>query len=241
MKLGSREPTSDGERSTPLVGGLAGDQTRKRPPQAGRKPARERPIGAKSARGFLADDDGARPPAIALIESASIAIGYVVTDALAKRAPVRILRAQTASPGKFFVLYTGSVAEVEEAHAAGLAAIGDAWIDDLLLPNAHRAILPALEGATGARALESLGVIETFSFAAAIVAADSAMKTAPIDLLEIRPPIGMGGKSFLTLSGRLEDLQMALAAALDRIRPGGMICRHALIANPHDDLSPFVL
>ncbi len=179
-------------------------------------------------------------PAIALIESASIAVGYVIADALAKKAPIRILRAQTASPGKFFVLYRGEVAEVEEAHAAGLEAAGDALVDELLLPFAHPSVLPALEGAGSGGQLESLGIVETFSFAAALAAADTAVKTAPVRLLEIRPPIGMGGKSFFTLSGPLEDLQIAMDAALDRIRPGGMICRHALIPNPHDDLSPFV-
>ena len=179
-------------------------------------------------------------PAIALIESASIAVGYVIADALAKKAPVRILRAQTASPGKFFVLYRGEVAEVQEAHAAGLEAAGDALVDELLLPFAHPSLLPAMEGANSGGGLESLGIVETFSFAAAIAAADTAVKTAPVRLLEIRPPIGMGGKSFFTLSGPLEDLQVAMEAALERIRPGGMICRHALIPNPHDDLSPFV-
>ncbi len=179
-------------------------------------------------------------PAIALIESASIAVGFLVADEIVKKAPVRLLRVQTASPGKFLVLYTGDVASMEEAHKAGLAAVADSLLDELLLPHAHPTVLPALEGLTREATLNSFAVIETFSFAAAIVAADVAVKAAPVDLIEIRPPVGMGGKSFLTLTGDLGDLQFAVAEALDRIRPGGKICRHVLIPNPHGDLNPFV-
>ena len=179
-------------------------------------------------------------PAVALIESSSIAVGYLIADALVKRAPIRLLRAQAASPGKFFILYCGEVAEVEEAQAAGLEAAADALIDELLLPYAHPDLLPALDGALEVGPIDSLGVIETLSLASALAAADAAAKAAEVRLLELRPPMGLGGKSYFTLSGPLEDLQMAIEAGLDSIRPRGMICRHAILPNPHGDLSPFL-
>lgn len=182
---------------------------------------------------------GQGAPAVALIESSSIAFGYLVADALVKKSPVRILRAQPASPGKFFILYAGEVAEVEEAHQAGLEAAGDTLIDELLLPFAHKDLLAALEGTLPVDGIDSLGVIETLSLASALAAADAAAKAAEVRLLELRPPMGLGGKSYFTLSGPLEDLQMAVERGLDRIRPG-MVCRHAIIPNPHGDLSPFL-
>jgi len=218
--------------------------------QTGRSAERQAPRAAdRGASGApLPAAEGSRPglldaggrPALALIESASIAVGFQVADAIVKKAPVRLLRAQTASPGKFIVLFAGDVASVEEAHRAGVAACGDSLLDELLLAHAHPTVLPALEALTAQSTLDSFAVIETFTLAAAILAADSAVKAAPVALIEIRPPVGLGGKSFLTLTGGLEDLQAAVETALERIRPGGMICRHVLIPNPHGDLLPFV-
>lgn len=231
----------------------AGAQPGHAPAKKGQAPAQARPGQApkapESASTRLARSQGslapfaaprAEEPALALIESASIAVGFLVADVIAKKAPVRILRAQTASPGKFLVLFAGDVASVEEAYKAGMEAVGDSLLDELLLPHAHEAVLPALEGLTRESTLDSFAVIETFSFAAAIVGADVAVKAAPIGLIEVRPPVGLGGKSFVTLTGGLEDLQFAVEQALERIRPGGMLCRHVLIPNPHEDLHPFV-
>jgi microcompartment protein CcmL/EutN len=212
------------------------------PPKAKNPPKASPKAVSKAASAHGAPPKSKRPdePAIALIESASIAIGYLVADTIVKKAPVRLLRAQTVSPGKFIVLYTGDVASVEEAHAAGKAAVAESLVDDLFLPNVHETVLPALEGLTAESTLDSFGVIETFSFASAILAADTAVKAAPVGLIEVRPPVGLGGKSFLTLSGGLEDLQAAMTQSLDQIRSGGMICRYVLIPNPHTDLHPFV-
>ena len=58
-------------------------------------------------------------PALGLLELESIAAGIEVGDAMAKRAPVELLRAGTVHPGKYLVLVGGDVADVEEALEAG--------------------------------------------------------------------------------------------------------------------------
>lgn len=178
-------------------------------------------------------------PAIGLLEFSSIAMGYVVLDGIAKKAPVRILRAQTASPGKFLLLFTGDVASVQEAFELALELGADTLLDQVLIPNLDPQVAPALNGVADVSCFDSLGVIETFSLPSAIAAADKACKTAPVRLIEIRAPFGLGGKSFLTLTGGLEDMEAALADACAAI-PRGMLCRQALIANPHEDLNHFV-
>ena len=59
-------------------------------------------------------------PAIAMIELKSIAKGILATDALAKKAPVRILETHPICPGKYMILFAGEVGDVEEALKAGL-------------------------------------------------------------------------------------------------------------------------
>ena len=47
-------------------------------------------------------------PALALLELDSIAAGIEAGDAMAKRAPIEILRAGTVHPGKYLVLVGGA-------------------------------------------------------------------------------------------------------------------------------------
>jgi guanylate kinase len=62
-------------------------------------------------------------PALALLELDSIAVGIEAGDAMAKRAPIDVIRAGTVHPGKYLVLVGGAVADVEEALAAGRPAL----------------------------------------------------------------------------------------------------------------------
>lgn len=178
-------------------------------------------------------------PAIGLIELSSIAMGYVVTDGIAKKAPVRLLRAQTTSPGKFLLLFSGDVASVSESFEHALELAGDTVLDRILIPNLDPQVGPALNGCAEVWDFDSLGILETYSLPSAIAAADRAVKTAPVKLIEIRAPFGLGGKSFFTFTGVLDDMEAALEEGCAVIPPG-MLCRHALIANPHQDLHHFV-
>lgn len=181
-----------------------------------------------------------KDPAIGLIELNSIAYGFLVTDAIAKKAPVRIHRSQTMCPGKYIILFSGEVAEVEEAYHEALAVGDDAIVDDLFLPHVHPSAIPALDGVTPVDSFDSLGIFETLSLASTIVAADKAVKASPVDLIEIRPPAGLGGKSFFLLTGDLEDLQASIEEAGLAIKESGMLVRRVIIPNPHEDLHHFV-
>jgi len=54
--------------------------------------------------------------AIALLELQGVAAGYASLDIMVKHSPIQIIEANLIEPGKFLILYTGGVAEVEEAH-----------------------------------------------------------------------------------------------------------------------------
>jgi microcompartment protein CcmL/EutN len=188
---------------------------------------------AASDGGHSASDPG---PALALIELGSIARGHRVADAMLKRAPVRLLRAEPVSPGKFLVLVSGDVASVEEALRAGLEVAGDRLLDRLLLHQAHRELWPALEGAarTGA-GVESLGIVETTTVAATILGADAAAKAAAIRITEMRLGRGIGGKGFFTVTGPLAEVEAAVDAAVALIDAASLQATE-IIAAPHADL-----
>jgi len=172
-------------------------------------------------------------PAIALLELDSIARALRSGDAMVKRATVQVAYAGPVSPGKYLILITGFEAEVEEAWLAGKADAGEHIVDSLYLPGAHVDAVAALHGATHALGHDlALGVLETRTVSAAIVACDAAVKTAEVTVLEMRLGKGIGGKGVFTLGGEQWDVQAAMEAALASIEERRAVVAHELIPRP---------
>jgi len=156
-------------------------------------------------------------PALALLELDSIAAGIAAGDAMAKRAPIDVLRAGTVHPGKFLVLVGGSVGDVEEALAAG-REVGAASVRDIVfLPDAHPELVAAIGGTCREAAGEALGVIETATVAAILEAADAGLKGARVRLVELRLADDLGGKGYLLFDGSVSDVEAAVEIGAGRI------------------------
>src|SRR5262245_49331293 len=171
-----------------------------------------------------------------MLELASIARGVVVTDAMAKRAPIRILQSHPISPGKHLIVIAGGVAEVDESLQAGLAAAGTALVDRLFLPQAHAQLAPLVAGTPPPRQapLDSVAIIETASATATVLAADAAAKAADVTLLDMRLGQGLGGKGFFTMTGELESIEAAAAAGQAAI-DAALLVGVEIIPRPHED------
>ncbi|HOO78305.1 MAG TPA: BMC domain-containing protein [bacterium] len=180
-------------------------------------------------------------PAIGFIEFNSIAAGIFATDAMAKKSDVDILDSRSVCPGKYVVLVGGLTGPVDEAMQAGLEAGADAVTDHLFLPNVHPAVVPAILAAVPVDELDALGVIETFSIPSCILAADSAVKEAEIELIEIRLANGLGGKSFVTFTGEIHDVEAALKKGAGKAGEIGCLVRTSLVPRPHPVMKNFVL
>ena len=113
--------------------------------------------------------------AIGLVEFNSIAKGIEGADAMLKTGQVDIIVSRPICPGKYITLVWGDVAAVESAVQAGIAKAENYVVDDFILPNVHPSVIPACSGGTPVAEVQSLGIIETFSVAAMIVAADAAV------------------------------------------------------------------
>jgi microcompartment protein CcmL/EutN len=178
-------------------------------------------------------------PAIALVELESIAKGITVADALLKRADVELALCEPTTPGKYLVLFHGSVADVEESFLAAKEAAGSTLLDSLYLPGPADALLAGLEGKLDARGGESLGIVETHTVASALLAADAALKGAEVHLTHLHLARGIGGKGYFTLTGALHMMEAALEAAASAIAPP-LLLTTELIARPHASLRPKV-
>jgi microcompartment protein CcmL/EutN len=156
-------------------------------------------------------------PALALLELDSIAAGIEAGDAMAKRAPIDVIRAGTVHPGKFLVLVGGSVGDVEEALAAGREVGASSVLDAVLLPNVHPELVDAIRGVRRSPAGEALGIIETATVAAILEAADAGLKGARVHLLELRLADDLGGKGYLLFDGAVADVEAAVEIGAARI------------------------
>jgi microcompartment protein CcmL/EutN len=186
----------------------------------------------------LSDGDGAigSGPALAVVELSSIARGHRVADAMCKRAPVRLMRADPISPGKFVVLVEGDVAAVDESFRVGTDVAADRAVDTLFLPQPHPALWAALAGqANAGEGVESLGVVETTTIAATVRAADAAAKAAQVRVTEMQLGRGIGGKAFFTVTGALAEVEAAVDAALG-VLDAARVHTTEIIPAPHADL-----
>lgn len=173
---------------------------------------------------------------IGLIELSSIAAGYQVADAMLKTSAVELLLSRSICSGKYIVLVAGDVAAVRASVEAGRIEAPGMIIDTFVIPNVHAEVFPAISGTTQVQMLEALGIVESFSVASLIEAADAAVKTANIKLLEIRLAMALGGKAFVSLTGEVAAVRSAVEAAARVCSERGLLVNKVVIPNPRKEL-----
>ena len=175
--------------------------------------------------------------AIGLLEIKNITKGILVADAMLKAANVDLLLSQPLCPGKYVVMVGGDVGAVQSAVRSGKNAGGsDNIVDEFVLPNIHPDVFQALGGCTEVKQIKSLGIIESYSVASAIVAADTAAKAAVVQLLEVRLARGMGGKAVVSVTGEVGAVTAAVRAGSSAIQDTGFLVDQLVIAAPHHSL-----
>lgn len=176
-------------------------------------------------------------PALGLLELSSIAIGILVGDAMVKRSPVEVIYAGTVHPGKYLVLVAGDVAHVEEALPAGREAGSGVLIDQIYLPDAHPQVTGALRGTRRHGNRDALGVVETTTVAAIIGAADRAIKSASVELQELRYADHLGGKAYCMFNGPVDDVEAAVEVAVNGLSQTAQLVSSVVIPRIHDEMA----
>jgi microcompartment protein CcmL/EutN len=179
--------------------------------------------------------------AIGMIELNSIAKGVEVGDEMLKTADVELVFAQPICAGKYMVMVSGDVDSIERSNEVGKEVAGEFLVDDFVIPNVHASIFAAITATTVIKRVDSLGIIETFSVASSIVAADAGVKTADVEIIEIRCATGLGGKSFFYLTGDVDSVRAAVEAGIDVLKGTGLVLSHVVIPSPSDDIARSIL
>lgn len=177
---------------------------------------------------------------IGMLELNSIAKGFETADKVVKGGEVELLMARPICPGKFLILITGNVGAVKYAIETGTIIAGPNLVDKLLLPNVHDEVIPAISGATDISKIKDIGIMEFFSMAASIVAADAAVKAANVDLIGITLGIGIGGKAFVILTGEVSAVESAIKSGIRSSLDCGMLVNKTVISGPDKQLLRFI-
>jgi len=183
-------------------------------------------------------DDVAMESCIGVLELSSVAKGVEVADAVLKEAHVEMLFATNVQPGKYVMLYTGAVRDVESSTARGAQLAGTDLVDRLVIQQVHEQVVPLLRRKGGKinGVLDAIGIVETTTVASSVVACDLALKTATVDLIDFRIANGLGGKSFFVVTGEVSDVRSAVAAGARMAQEKGQLLREVVIPKPHPEL-----
>jgi microcompartment protein CcmL/EutN len=183
-------------------------------------------------------DDVSLDSCIGLLELCSVARGVEAADAVLKEARVEMLFATPVQPGKYILLITGSVQDVQACIRRGVELAGADLVDQPVIPQVHEQVVPTLRRKGGKinGQLDAIGVIETNTVASAILSADLALKAATVDLIDFRIANGLGGKSFFTVTGEVSDVRSSVAAGARAAEERGLLAREVVIPKPHADL-----
>lgn len=174
--------------------------------------------------------------AIGILELNNISRGILAADTMLKAGNVELIDATPVCPGKYLILASGDVGAVQAAvDSAGMACNGNV-IDKCVIPNLHESIFPALSGTSQVLRLSAVGMVETYSAASAIVAADAIAKAARVTLLEVRLARGMGGKALVLFTGDVGSVKAAVTAGASLTEKAGLLVDTLLIPAPHKDL-----
>ena len=173
---------------------------------------------------------------VGIIEIKSIAKGIEATDDALKSAGIRLISAHASCPGKYEIIMTGAVADVTAAVEHVKSRFDEKLIDSAIIGRIDEQVIEALFGTQATEKRGSLGIIEAYSAASTIKAADIAVKTAKVAIVELRLSRGMGGKGMALVVGDVGDVTAAVEAGARYAQDQGLFCNSAVIPAPHEEL-----
>ncbi len=173
---------------------------------------------------------------IGLVELKNVSKGIVVTDEMLKSAGVTLISSGSVCPGKFVTIVGGELSAIQAAVQRAELISEDAMIDKFIIGNLGENVYEAVCGTADVKNKRSLGIVETFTAASAILAADAAVKAGDIELVEVRVARGLAGKCFVTMTGDVADVRAGVDAGARIAAEEGVLINTEVIANPHPEL-----
>lgn len=178
---------------------------------------------------------------IGFLEYISVGKGIEAADLISKNTAIDILLSAPNCPGRYQILFTGDVGAVKEAIdiANGIADFN--FLDSLILPRIDDRVLSAIYSPDIVNIGDSIGVFETMTMTATIEGADTMVKTSGVDIIELRLGKGLAGKSYVIVTGTIQNVQSAMETALEGVQDRGVLISSVVIPSVNPELIPHLV
>lgn len=110
------------------------------------------------------------------------------------------------------------------------------FVDSIVIPNVSDSVFPAITGSTMPERMEAVGIMESFSLASMIIAADECLKAGEVEAIELRLGNGIGGKAYFTFTGEVAAVQSGADAGVAIAKEKGLLVNVEVIPSPSDRL-----
>ena len=178
---------------------------------------------------------------IGFLEYISIAKGIEAADLISKNTVIEILLAAPNCPGRYQILFSGDVGAVREAVELAKGAADFNFLDSLILPRIDDRVFSAMFSPDTVDIGDSIGVFETMTMTATIEGADTMVKTSGVDIIEIRLGKGLAGKSYVIVTGTMQNVRSAMEAALEGVKERGVLIASVVIPSVNRELIPHLV
>lgn len=178
---------------------------------------------------------------VGVVELRSIAIGIYSVDVILKASNVSIVDAKSICPGKYYIIFTGGVSEVQNSFNIITRENEKFIVDACVITNIYPQLITALTQTSTISQLKSIGVIETLTSPSIFIAADKAIKASDIDLVEIRIARALGGKNICVLNGDISSVKESVMAGIAYAKEKDFLVDYQIIASPHEDFYQVIL
>ncbi len=169
---------------------------------------------------------------IGMVEYNSIARGIYASDQMVKVAEVEIVTATSVCPGKYITIVHGEVSAVQTAVETGEKEAGEFLVESIVIPNVHPGVFPAIVSASVPERIQALGILESYSLSAMVIAADAVLKSAELEAVEIRLGTGLGGKAYFTFTGDVAAVRNGADVGMASIGEKGLLLNAEVIPSP---------
>ena len=161
---------------------------------------------------------------IGCVELSSIGMGMQTADEMIKAANVELVMARTTCPGRYLIVVTGDTGAVTSSVQTGLHLAGEMVVDSFVIPNVHESVIPAMNGTAIHDRINALGVIETYTAASCVLAADAATDgcTTRGEIgVSVKDKVGLYRRNDLKVRDELETMARneAVGLSADAIKP----------------------
>ncbi len=173
---------------------------------------------------------------IGVIEIKNVPKGIEAADAALKSAGIEMVSSHPSCPGKYEIILTGSISNVTASINHVNQRFDGYVIDSSVMGRIDQQVITALFGAHTGTKSGSLGIIETYSAPTIIKAADIAVKTAKVEIYDLRVSRGLGGKGVVMITGEVGDVTAAVEAGAEYAKQTGQLSSTSVIASPHAHL-----